>query len=67
MTTTPVPTEASGMTLTAADRCDRCGARAVVVTDHDGTHLLWCGHHFTEHEDALVMRIVLDQREKHLT
>ena len=38
--------------LTAADRCDRCGAgarvRAVLPT---GGELLFCGHHATEHAD----------------
>ncbi|MFZ2178493.1 MAG: hypothetical protein WAW17_31600 [Rhodococcus sp. (in: high G+C Gram-positive bacteria)] len=40
--------------LTAADRCDRCGAgarvRAVLPT---GGELLFCGHHATEHADRL--------------
>ncbi|MBT1192499.1 hypothetical protein R4172_09530 [Rhodococcus kroppenstedtii] len=41
-------------TLTAADRCDRCGAgarvRAVLAT---GGELLFCRHHANEHEDRL--------------
>ena len=40
--------------LTAADRCDRCGAgarvRAVLPT---GGELLFCGHHANEHADRL--------------
>ena len=40
--------------LTAADRCDRCGAaaavRAVLTT---GGELLFCGHHAREHESRL--------------
>ncbi|QNG19062.1 hypothetical protein G4H71_20005 [Rhodococcus triatomae] len=40
--------------LTAADRCDRCGAgarvRAVLPT---GGELLFCGHHANEHTDRL--------------
>jgi hypothetical protein len=40
--------------LTAADRCDRCGAaaqvRAVLAT---GGELLFCGHHAREHESRL--------------
>lgn len=40
--------------LTAVDRCDRCGAQAYVrVTLETGGHLLFCGHHFRAHEDAL--------------
>ena len=40
-------------TLTAADRCDRCGAQAyvrVVLTSGD---LLFCGHHAKAYEDKL--------------
>jgi len=41
-------------TLTAADLCDRCSARAVVETARmPGGSLLWCGHHFALFEDAL--------------
>jgi len=40
--------------LTAADRCDRCSARAVVVTVmRNGGTLLWCAHHYTMNELAL--------------
>lgn len=40
--------------LTAADRCDRCGAaaqvRAILPT---GGELLFCGHHAREHKTKL--------------
>ena len=40
--------------LTAADRCDRCGAaaqvRAILST---GGELLFCGHHSREHAPKL--------------
>ncbi|MDX6285276.1 MAG: hypothetical protein QOG53_761 [Frankiales bacterium] len=40
--------------LTAADRCDRCGARAYVrVTLQSGGELYFCVHHAREHEDSL--------------
>jgi hypothetical protein len=40
--------------LTAADRCDRCGARAYVrVTLPGGGELLFCAHHGRAHETAL--------------
>ncbi len=40
--------------LTAADRCDRCGARAYVrVTLPGGGELLFCAHHGRRHESAL--------------
>lgn len=40
--------------LTAADRCDRCGAQAYVqVVMIAGGDLLFCGHHAREHLDKL--------------
>ena len=36
--------------LTAADRCDRCGAQAYVRARlHSGGELLFCAHHGREH------------------
>ena len=52
--------------LTAADRCDRCSARAVVVTvTRSGGTLLWCAHHYGVNEAALRAGeavVVRDQR-----
>ncbi|MBK8459441.1 MAG: hypothetical protein WAS07_12090 [Micropruina sp.] len=40
--------------LTAADRCDRCGARAYLrVTLPSGGELLFCAHHGRAHSDRL--------------
>jgi hypothetical protein len=40
--------------LTAADRCDRCGAQAYVrVLLASGGELLFCAHHGREHAPAL--------------
>lgn len=40
--------------LTAADRCDRCGAQAYLrVTLPSGGELLFCAHHARKHEDKL--------------
>lgn len=40
--------------LTGADRCDRCGAQAFVrVRLLSGGELLFCGHHFRKHGDAV--------------
>lgn len=55
------------MTLTAADRCDRCGAQAYVRTRHPLDHgrttdMLWCGHHAHEHRAMLAGCIVVDER-----
>jgi len=45
---------ASPTTLTAADRCDRCGAAAVVrAVLPTGGDLLFCGHHAHEHSTRL--------------
>ena len=47
------PTMTAGP-LTAADRCDRCGAQAYVrATMTSGLDLLLCAHHFRENEERL--------------
>jgi hypothetical protein len=44
----------AGSALTAADRCDRCGAQAYVrVTLPTGGTLIFCGHHAKQHEEKL--------------
>lgn len=41
--------------LSAADRCDRCGAAAQVrVILQSGGELLFCGHHARKHNARLV-------------
>lgn len=49
-----VGTLATDVALSAADRCDRCGAqavaRAVLVS---GSELLFCAHHLRAHEASL--------------
>jgi hypothetical protein len=45
---------ASHPPLTAADRCDRCGAQAYIrVTLVSGGELLFCAHHGRAHEAKL--------------
>jgi hypothetical protein len=45
---------ASHPPLTAADRCDRCGAQAYIrVTLPSGGELLFCAHHGRAHEEKL--------------
>jgi len=39
--------------LTAADRCDRCRAQALVRVVLPYGELLFCGHHFAKHAAAL--------------
>ena len=49
MTTAVAPS-----TLTAEDRCDRCGAQAYLRVElQTGGELLFCAHHAREHGDAL--------------
>lgn len=52
--------------LKIADRCDRCGAQAFAAATIDGTDLLFCGHHFAEHETELrkVATKVVDERAR---
>jgi hypothetical protein len=56
---------AADLTLTAADRCDRCGAQARVRVGLASGELLFCGHHATEHEPVLRDRSLswYDERE----
>ena len=48
-------TAVADRTLTAADRCDRCGAQAYVrvVLESSGGELLFCAHHGRQYEDKL--------------
>jgi hypothetical protein len=39
--------------LTAADRCDRCGAQAQHRVTFTASDLLFCAHHYREHRDKL--------------
>ena len=50
----PEPEYEEAATLTATDRCDRCGARAYVrVLLPNRLELLFCVHHTREHGRAL--------------
>jgi hypothetical protein len=40
-------------------RCDRCGARAKAQIITPSGDLLLCGHHLTQHADALALYAVL--------
>ena len=52
-------------TLTSSDRCDRCKAQAFVFVKGIQGDLIFCGHHFTKHEEALYNWAydILDERE----
>jgi hypothetical protein len=52
VTTAVAPSGSAG--LTAADRCDRCGAQAYLRVElQSGGELLFCAHHAREHGDKL--------------
>lgn len=58
---------APSMPLTAADRCDRCGAQAYVrVTLGSGGELLFCAHHARKYEEGLrkVASDIQDETER---
>lgn len=42
--------------FTAEDRCDRCGAQAYTLAQHEdmASDLLFCIHHRKQHHDALL-------------
>ncbi len=53
--------------LTAADRCDRCGAQAYLRVElQSGGELLFCAHHAREHGEALkeIAANVVDETHK---
>ena len=54
--------------LTAADRCDRCGAQAYLRVElaSGGAELLFCAHHAREHGDKLreVGTVVVDETHR---
>ena len=51
--------------LTIQDRCDRCNAQAWVLVKGLEGELIFCGHHFTKHEEALYNWAyeIVDERE----
>jgi hypothetical protein len=52
-----VPTTLEQSPLTAADRCDRCGARAhVTAVQPGGGELLFCKHHGRLYAPSLLAR-----------
>lgn len=55
---------ASAPALTALDRCDRCGAQAVVRAMLETGDLLFCGHHARQHAEALA-RVAVSVDTRH--
>lgn len=60
-------TAAVAQTLTATDRCDRCGAQAFIRARlGSGQDLLFCAHHGREHLDKLreIAEEVIDETDR---
>lgn len=52
--------------LTRQDRCDRCSAQAFVrATLTGGLTLLFCGHHYRNHQDGLAAAGARIHDERH--
>ena len=53
-------------TLTLNDRCDSCGAAALVKVSGVSGELMFCGHHYKKHENSEAMKKfafeVIDER-----
>ncbi len=57
----------SSASLSAADRCDRCGAQAYLRVElQSGGELLFCAHHAREHGEKLrqIAANVIDETQK---
>jgi len=73
-----VQVESAEPLLTHADRCDRCGSRAYVLTIviwsptfRGNGELYWCRHHWNAHREALtpMIAVLIDetyQLNKHI-
>ncbi|GLJ60373.1 MULTISPECIES: DUF7455 domain-containing protein [Microbacterium] len=53
MTATSTPEAPVSYRLTAADRCDSCGAQAYIAAEVNGSQLLYCAHHGRKYEEKL--------------
>lgn len=51
--TTQEEQELAEYRLTAADRCDACGAQAYIAAEVNGSELLFCAHHGRKYEEKL--------------
>jgi hypothetical protein len=51
--------------LTAADRCDRCGAQAYLRVTLTSGELLFCAHHAKAHSDKLKQVALTIKDETH--
>ncbi len=65
----PATAPSAGTVLTRHDRCDRCGAAAMLrAALASGAELLFCGHHARQHGPALhaaAARLSIELSESH--
>ena len=47
------------LTITAKDRCDKCGAQAYFMPILDSGDLLFCRHHFMENKEIKTYRLII--------
>ncbi|KQP62868.1 DUF7455 domain-containing protein [Nocardioides sp. Leaf285] len=64
LTTAESPNATPRRSLTAADRCDRCGAQAFIAAEFTASELLFCAHHGREHRDKIESAITVDETSK---
>lgn len=65
--TTHTSTAPTRTSLTAMDRCDRCGAQAYFVVNLNATELQFCKHHFDKNKFKLIetgWQVVLDESHR---
>jgi hypothetical protein len=62
-----VTTTATAPELTAADRCDACGAQAYVRVTLKSGELLFCAHHARKHAEKLgeIATSIHDESDRH--
>jgi len=66
MVAEPVVEEKKEYILGPSNRCDSCSAEALVLVKGVTGELMFCGHHYNKHKDALSKFAyeVIDERDK---
>lgn len=62
---TAAPEQDSSVILSSHDRCDACSSQAYVAVDLGSGRLLFCGHHYQQHEVALATVAVAVRDERY--
>ena len=52
--------------LVVADRCDSCGSQAFVLAKGMAGELMFCGHHYAQHQEKLTEWAfeIIDERDQ---